>query len=222
MTLHILIPCKSLGDGKTRLAQALDAKARRDLCTGFLQRTLDVALALVPPSRCHVMAGDGAAAAIAAARGVASCDDPEIGLNEALRQGRNALPQRCGRVRAADLPHRSAMGDGGRARRPGTLRRRRGHCAGPGADGDESHSILVRGRRDGSSSSSAPTASPHTRARRVLVLRVDVYEDARLSFDVDHPEDYLEWQRGEGPGATKCPRAEPIRLKDVGGCKRKF
>ena len=137
MTLHILIPCKSLGDGKTRLAQALDAKARRALCTGFLQRTLDVALALVPPSRCHVMAGDGAAAAIAAARGVTSCDDPGIGLNEALRQGRDDLPQRCGRVRAADLPHRSAMGDGGRARRPGTLRRRRGHCAGPGADGDK-------------------------------------------------------------------------------------
>ena len=71
MTLHILIPCKSLGDGKTRLAQALDAKARRARCTSFLQRTLDVALALVPPPRCHVIAGDGDAAAIAVSRGVA-------------------------------------------------------------------------------------------------------------------------------------------------------
>ena len=87
MTLHILIPCKSLGDGKTRLAQTLDAKTRRALCSNFLRRTLDVALALVPPPRCHVIAGDAEAAAIAVARGVMPCDDPGIGLNEALRQG---------------------------------------------------------------------------------------------------------------------------------------
>ena len=169
MTLHILIPCKSLGDGKTRLAQALDAKARRALCTGFLQRTLDVALALVPPSRCHVMAGDGAAAAIAAARGVTSCDDPGIGLNEALRQGRericrNAAEEFALLIFPIDLPWATAAALADLVRCAADVviapdRERTG----------QTHSILVRGRRDGSSSSSAPTASPHTRARRVLV-----------------------------------------------------
>ena len=170
MTLHILIPCKSLGDGKTRLAQALDAKARRVLCTSFLQRTLDVALALVPPPRCHVIASDGDAAAIAISRGVTHCDDPGIGLNEALRQGRericcNAAEEFALLIFPIDLPWATATVLADLVRRTADVviapdRERTG----------QTRSISVRGQRVGSSSSSVPPASLRTGApRRISV-----------------------------------------------------
>ena len=227
MTLHILIPCKSLGDGKTRLAQALDAKARRALCTGFLQRTLDVALALVPPSRCHVMAGDGAAAAIAAARGVTSCDDPGIGLNEALRQGRericrNAAEEFALLIFPIDLPWATAAALADLVRCAADV------VIAPDRERTGTNALYLgpRAARRFVFQFGANSFAAHQSATG-LGLRVDVYEDARLSFDVDHPEDYLEWQRGEGPGATEMPavpnpRSLPIRLKDVGGMQEKI
>ena len=205
MTLHVLIPCKSLGDGKTRLAQTLDAKTRRALCTSFLRRTLDVALALVPPPRCHVIAGDDEVAAIAGARGVTPCDDPGTGLNEALRQGRERI-RRSAREELAllivpiDLPWATAAALDELVRSPADVvivpdRRRAGTNAlylGPRA----ARQFVFR---FGANSFAAhQCATGHG-------LRVEVYEDARLSFDVDCPEDYLEWQQSEGLGAVKVP-----------------
>ena len=43
MKLTVVIPFKSLTDGKSRLAGALDAAERRSLCSGMLQRTLQLA-----------------------------------------------------------------------------------------------------------------------------------------------------------------------------------
>ena len=43
MGLRILIPVKPLGEGKSRLAPALDAAGRRALCERFLRRTLELA-----------------------------------------------------------------------------------------------------------------------------------------------------------------------------------
>jgi 2-phospho-L-lactate guanylyltransferase len=208
MTLHILIPCKSLGEGKTRLAQVLDAKARRALCTGFLQRTLDVALALVPPPRCHVLAGDCDAVAIAAARGVTSCDDPGIGLNEALRTGRericrNAAEQFALLIFPIDLPWATATVLADLVRRTAdvviaTDRKRTGTNAlylGPRA---AQQFVFEFG---------AGSLFAHRNAATHLGLRVDVCEDTRLSFDIDRPEDYFEWQRGESLVAPDIPAA---------------
>jgi len=200
MTLHILIPCKSLGEGKTRLAQALDAKARRALCTGFLQRTLDVALALVPPSRCHVMAGDGDAAAIAAARGVTSCDDHGTGLNEALRQGRericrNAAEEFALLIFPIDLPWATA------AVLADLIRCAADVVIAPDRERMGTNALYLGPRAVQRFVFQFGAASfvAHWSAATHLGLRVDVYEDARLSFDVDRPDDYFEWQRAERP-----------------------
>lgn len=206
MTLHIMIPCKSLGDGKTRLAPALDAKARRALCTGFLQRTLDVALALVPPARCHVMAGAGAAA-IAAGRGVTSCHDPGIGLNEALRQGRericrNAAEELALLIFPIDLPWATA------ALLADLVHSAADVVIAPDRKRTGTNVLYLgpRAVRQFVFQFGANSFAAH-RSATGFGLRVDVYEDARLSFDVDRPEDYLEWQRGEGPAAVEVPGA---------------
>jgi len=45
-------------------------------------------------------------------------------------------------------------------------------------------------------------------------LRIEVYEHAKLSFDFDRPEDYLEWQKSENPDATKVDRtSERVSLQ---------
>lgn len=199
MTLHILIPCKSLAGGKTRLAEVLDAKTRRALCAGFLQRTLDVALALVPQPRCHVVTGDAEAATIADLRGAARCNDSGVGLNEALRQGRDRIccstaEESALLILPIDLPWATATALGELVRRPADVviapdRRRVGTNAlylGP------------RAARGFVFQFGANSFAAHRNAAD-LGLRIDVYEDARLSFDVDHPQDYLEWQRGKVP-----------------------
>jgi 2-phospho-L-lactate guanylyltransferase len=210
MKLHILIPCKSLGDGKTRLAHALDTKTRRALCTGFLERTLDVALALVPPPRCCVIAGDGEAAAIARGRGVTLCEDPGTGLNEALRQGREHIYHGAAEELALlivpiDLPWATAAMLDELVRSPADVviapdRKRAGTNAlylGPRA----ARRFVFQ---FGANSFAAHQCSTGHG------LRIEVYEDARLSFDVDRLEDYLEWQQSENPGATKVDRASEL------------
>jgi 2-phospho-L-lactate guanylyltransferase len=204
MTLHILIPCKSLGDGKTRLAQALDAKARRALCTSFLHRTLDVALALVPPPRCHVIAGDGDAAAIAVSRGVTRCDDPGIGLNEALRQGRericcNAAEEFALLIFPIDLPWATATVLADLVRRTADV------VIAPDRERTGTNALYLgpRAARRFVFQFGAASFFAHRSAATHLGLRVDVCEDARLSFDIDRPEDYFEWQRGEDEPWTR-------------------
>jgi 2-phospho-L-lactate/phosphoenolpyruvate guanylyltransferase len=204
MTLHILIPCKSLGNGKTRLAQALDAKARRALCTSFLQRTLDVALALVPPPRCHVIASDGDAAAIAVSRGVTRCDDLGIGLNEALRQGRericrNAAEEFALLIFPIDLPWATATVLADLVRRTADV------VIAPDRERTGTNALYLgpRAARRFVFQFGAASFFAHRSAATHLGLRVDVCEDARLSFDIDRPEDYFEWQCGEDDPWTR-------------------
>jgi hypothetical protein len=51
----ILIPCKGLDQGKSRLSAALDAHARRALCEFFLCRTLAIARTLTGPDCIRVL-----------------------------------------------------------------------------------------------------------------------------------------------------------------------
>lgn len=196
MSLHILIPCKSLGDGKTRLAQALDAKKRRALCAEFLERTLDLALALVPPPRCHVIAGDGEAAAIAIARGVTRHDDPGVGLNQALEQGRERICRGTAEefallILPIDLPRATAAALGELVRRPADV------VIAPDRERAGTNALYLgpRAARRFVFQFGANSFVVH-RSATGLGLQVEIYEDAKLSFDVDYPEDYLEWQRG--------------------------
>lgn len=88
MNVKVLIPCKNLDRGKSRLAACLSPRARRALCEYLLCRTLDVATAATDSGAVAVVTGDPRVAAIAADYGVAAIPDGGADLNDALAQGR--------------------------------------------------------------------------------------------------------------------------------------
>ena len=44
---HIVIPCKALAEGKSRLASMLSPRQRYELCAAMLRQTIDVAVEIV-------------------------------------------------------------------------------------------------------------------------------------------------------------------------------
>jgi 2-phospho-L-lactate/phosphoenolpyruvate guanylyltransferase len=105
----ILIPCKNLDRGKSRLAGCLSPRSRRALCEFFLCRTLDVATQTVPAGQVRVVTSDPRVDAIARDYGVAVIPDRGGGLNAALEDGRRELlaegGDHVGLVLPIDLPH---------------------------------------------------------------------------------------------------------------------
>ena len=203
MALHILIPCKALAAGKSRLAPALDAAGRAALCAALLRRTLDCALQLAPAERCHLVTADRAAAEHAAARGVrALFEPPGAGLNPALRQARAAICAAASvelLVLPIDLPFASA-----RALRALVAveaevvaapdRHRLGtnalHLAAGAAPRFEF--------RFGEASLAA-----HRAAAEELGLGFRLCEEPALAFDLDRPEDLRDWR--EAASAAPAP-----------------
>jgi len=90
----ILIPCKALDQGKSRLSSALDVHARRALCEFFLCRTLAMACALVAPAQIYVVTADPQVAEIAGRYGASVLSDSSLDLNGALEQARAAITAR--------------------------------------------------------------------------------------------------------------------------------
>lgn len=90
----ILIPCKALDQGKSRLSSALDVHARRALCEFFLCHTLAMACALVARAQIYVVTADPQVAEIASRYGALILPDTSLDLNRALEQARAAIAAR--------------------------------------------------------------------------------------------------------------------------------
>ena len=201
MTPHILIPCKALAAGKSRLAAVLDADGRRRLCASLLNRILDLAILVLPPGQCHLVSGDPAAVALAAERGIDSFGDVGGGLNAALTAARGALCRRAPPpstllVLPIDLPWATVTSVASALARDADL-------------------VIAPDRtRTGSNllALSAPALARfafgfgeasfagHLAQAQAAGLSVAILEDAGLAFDIDAPADYLEWQARNGPG----------------------
>lgn len=109
----ILIPCKGLDQGKSRLSAALDVHARRALCEFFLCRTLAMARAMVAPDRIYVVSADPKVVEIADRYGVSVLADSTLDLNRALEEARAAVAARHANLEGLlimpiDLPLSSA------------------------------------------------------------------------------------------------------------------
>jgi 2-phospho-L-lactate/phosphoenolpyruvate guanylyltransferase len=104
----ILIPCKNLDRGKSRLAGCLTPRSRRALCEFFLCRTLDIATQAVTPAQVRVVTSDPRVETIVRDYGVAVIPDRGGGLNAALEDGRRQLLAegggQAGLVLPIDLP----------------------------------------------------------------------------------------------------------------------
>lgn len=193
---NILIPCKPLSEGKSRLAQLLSPRARYELCTSLLCQTLELARLVVDPSRIFLITADEAAAARARALGIAVVADGTNGLNGALELGRERIQRH--RQPGADglivLPIDLPLAD------EAAIEKALGTCdVTLAADSRRSGTNLLalRGKaaRHFPFSFGANSFVRHREsARRAGYSLVEV-DDPTLAFDLDAPEDYLRASR---------------------------
>jgi 2-phospho-L-lactate guanylyltransferase len=194
-SLTILIPCKALGQGKTRLAPLLTPEARRDLCTAFLAQTLELALSVVPARRLRVVTGDPTVVRKAKERGIASLGDPGEGPNAALAAARDTLLAEGQALQSLlVLPTDLPLATGADLR---TFLAAAGDLVlAPDAAGTGTNLLLLRPRALRAirfvfgPDSLRLYRGMAERARLVLTI---VAND-RLALDIDRPEDFQRWQ----------------------------
>lgn len=195
MSLHILIPCKSLRQGKSRLARVLSPRERRELCAHFLERTLRLALALGTATKVTIITRDVEARTIAATFGVNALEDEGTGLNDAVRAARDAVLCDAGEDSSAlilpiDLPCATVA----------AVRRVTASAADVAISPDErrqgTNLLFLVGRALGAFSFAfgPDSYSRHRRAAESAGFRVAIVEDPLLAFDVDRPEDWRRWR----------------------------
>jgi 2-phospho-L-lactate/phosphoenolpyruvate guanylyltransferase len=199
MTLHIVVPCKSLAEGKSRLSPILGRSARKIICARFLSHTLEVALSLVPADRCHVVVGDKDADSIVSTSGAAVIADPGLGLNVALSAARDQIFHDSAEdlailVLPIDLPF---VDNGALCAFMGS---KADVVIAPDRQGSGTNALFIRARalhrfafRFGPGS-----FFQHHESAMAAGFMVAVHQDPRLSFDVDNPSDYRERQHGNG------------------------
>ncbi len=212
MNVAILIPCKDLDRGKSRLAGCLSPRSRRALCEFFLCRTLDVATRTVPPAWVRVVTSDRRVHAIAREYGVAVIDDRggdlqgpvdlsrTLDLNGALDRGRTVLAEAgdcAGLVLPIDLPLATAAD------------------LGAVVAATQDVVIVPDEARDGTNVLRlGPRALPrfrfsfgpqsyaaHCAHAAAEGLELHTIAAPALAFDVDSPAQYLRWAR-EDPAWT--------------------
>ena len=94
MAALILVPCKSLAAGKSRLGTLLTATERHALCRRFLVNTLELATGLVANHDIRVISPDETVVRIAADLGIQSLRDRGTDLNSAIAGAVSALAAR--------------------------------------------------------------------------------------------------------------------------------
>lgn len=208
MSLTILIPCKSLDRGKSRLSPLLDATARRRLCELFLRRTLTVAASLVCAQQVRVITSDNGAKAIADSFCVPTIGDDDAGLNEALGKACRRLAAVTDAARdllvlPIDLPRVTV--DGLNA----VLSASEDVVLAPDEDRVGTNVLLLRpSAASGFRFLFGPTSfADHCLQARRKGLSLRVVEDRSLAFDIDRPEQYLRWtaQPAGNPGGSVPP-----------------
>ena len=193
--MHILIPCKNLDTGKSRLSPCLDAERRRALCEWLLTQTLARATMLEAPERIRVVTSDPQAIAIAARYGVAGLNDRGGGLNAALEAARAALLPAIDRdgsllVLPIDLPEASVDALAQALVQPGDV------VIAPDERESGTNLLLLRNAalRHLAFAYGPASYAAHHAAARSLGLVVNTVKDPRIAFDLDKPEQYTAWQ----------------------------
>jgi 2-phospho-L-lactate/phosphoenolpyruvate guanylyltransferase len=95
---HILIPCKGLAAGKSRLAPLLSPSERYELCAALLRQTIDVAVEIVRPHHVWLTTPDDFAKAVAGKLGINVIADNGTDLNTALELARRAIVGQTGEL----------------------------------------------------------------------------------------------------------------------------
>jgi 2-phospho-L-lactate guanylyltransferase len=189
----ILIPCKNLDRGKSRLAGCLTPRSRRALCEFFLCRTLDVATQAVTPQQVRVVTSDPRVDAIARDYGVAVIPDRGGGLNAALENGRRHVlaegGAHAGLVLPIDLPLATTAELGKVASAAGEV------VIVPDEEmtGTNVLRLGTRAFRAFRFSFGVGSYAAHRTEARAAGFEAVTVQVPNLAFDVDHPEQYRRW-----------------------------
>lgn len=192
----ILIPCKGLDEGKSRLSAALDMHARRALCEFFLCRTLAMARALVAPDRIHVVSADPKVAEIADRYSVRVLADSGFGLNRALEEARAAISDRHPDLEGLlimpiDLPLSSTGSLSSVVTEPGDI------VIVPDQSETGTNVLFLRqtAARTFQFRFGPDSFHTHCSLAKDTDLRLSTVRDESLSLDVDLPEQLWRWLR---------------------------
>ena len=193
----ILVPCKSLALGKSRLSGLLSPEEREALCRQFLADTLRTAIELVGAASVKLISTDAEAQEMARGSGIEIYAEAWPDLNAALSGvRRNILASRAPRdimVLPIDLPLATA----------GSLRKVLAAAGDivlvPDRKNGGTNVLLLRGTAldgfrfaYGDDSFRIHSENAAAQQERVTVLR-----DEKLAFDIDEPEDYLLWKSAQ-------------------------
>jgi 2-phospho-L-lactate/phosphoenolpyruvate guanylyltransferase len=191
MNLIVLIPCKDLDRGKSRLAGVLSPRSRRALCEFFLCRTLDVATRAFGAARVRVVTSDPRVAAIAAEYGAGAVPDGGADLNGALEHGRAHVMAEtgdcAGLILPIDLPLATPESLAGVAEAPHVI------VPDESADGTNVLRLAPAAFRTFRFAFGPHSFTAHRAHAGALGLDVRIVKDPLLMFDVDTPEQYRRW-----------------------------
>jgi 2-phospho-L-lactate guanylyltransferase len=191
--MYILIPCKSLANGKSRLSSCLTTQARCHFCTDLLTHTLEAALGVIAPAQIRVVTSDRAAIKIADSYSVGHLPDRGAGLNAALEAARihvlSAEPNGSALILPIDLPYVSADAITAAAAHKGDI------IIAADQRGAGTNLLLLRNMPLAKFRFyyGADSYVAHLAQARDQNFSVAEVHDERLAFDIDEPEQYAMW-----------------------------
>ena len=211
----IVIPVRSLTDGKRRLAPVLGPDERADLVRRLFLRTLEAALAAGPPVL--VVSPDPAALALARDRGATGLEEPRpVELNHALELAARAAAARGAGallVVSADLPDLEAAdlramlppqtdpvapASAAPARAGGAAQADKLVRIAPDEAGIGTNALYVRPPGLLSFEYGETSCPRHLEQARARGARIDRVERPGLRFDLDTPDDLERYERRRG------------------------
>ena len=208
--MDIIVPCKGLGTGKSRLRECLGSHDRRELCEWLLVSTLRAAGTLVGAGRVHVVTSDAEADAVARRHGMRRIVDPGFGLNEAVELARTTLLAE-GRssmmVLPIDLPYADVPALAIVAASAGDMviaSDERGCGTNILFMRDAAARMVPFAFGDGS-------FAAHLSSARRQGLSSRIVSDRRLGFDIDEPAQYFLWRGACEPVAGTMRRTARSR-----------
>jgi 2-phospho-L-lactate guanylyltransferase len=195
----ILVPCKHLGAGKSRLSPCLDDEERRRLCGQLLARTLELATSMVGAGRIRVVTADPDAQALAAQRRVSTIADTTGELNSALQRARSQLEQDGFQngslmVLPIDLPFATNSSLSEADKQPADI------VVAPDEGGTGTNLLLLRSGAWNFPFRFGPNSyARHLSQAQSSGLTLVSLADWRLARDIDSPDQYMAWMRASAP-----------------------
>jgi 2-phospho-L-lactate/phosphoenolpyruvate guanylyltransferase len=194
---HIVIPCKALAEGKSRLASMLSPRQRYELCAALLRQTIDVAVEIVRPEWIWLTTPDDLATAVADKLGINVVPDAGTDLNAALDLARTAIHSQIRErdhglmVLPIDLPliDPTAIGRSIRAGAEVTIAADRAKTG--------TNFLYLKGPAIVRFPFSYGTNSfhRHCESARRHKYRLRIIDDFALAFDLDEPNDLVQLAR---------------------------